>query len=223
MEKNAKPNDKANILASGHIVIKDVTDKKNPVVLVNKRNAIHFGNFAKHLAFSLANKSNHGIFFMNFGNGGSYINSNGEVVYKTTNTSDAPSSSSKLYNPTYGKVVDNTSSLATSQSSDYVLKNNIVGVESTTSYSDIVIRCTLDLGEPTNQSVFDSGAADNDSYTFDELGLISLDPTVGAAQYEDASQNIPKGILLTHVIFHPIQKTLNRVIEVVYTLRIQMQ
>ena len=109
MEKNAKPNDKANILASGHILIKDVTDEKNPVVLVNKRNAIHFGNFAKHLAFSLANKSNHGIFFMNFGNGGSYINSNGEVVYKTTNTSDAPSSSSKLYNPTYGKVVDNTS------------------------------------------------------------------------------------------------------------------
>mgnify|MGYP006226677973 CR=1 FL=1 len=74
-----------------------------------------------------------------------------------------------------------------------------------------------------NQSVFDSGAADNDSYTFDELGLISLDPTVGQAQYEDSSQNIPKGILLTHVIFHPIQKTLNRVIEVVYTLRIQMQ
>ena len=66
--------------------IKDVTDKENPIVLVNKRNAIHFGNFAKHLAFSLANKSNHGIFFMNFGNGGSYINTNGEVVYKTTNT-----------------------------------------------------------------------------------------------------------------------------------------
>ena len=75
-----------------------------------------------------------------------------------------------MYNPTYGKVVDNTPSLATSRASDYVLKNN-TGVESTTSYSDIVIRCTLDLGEPTNQSVFDSGAADNDSYTFDELGL----------------------------------------------------
>ena len=37
--------------------------------------------------------------------------------------------------------------------------------------------------------MFDSGAADNDSYTFDELGLISLDPTTGIAEYEDASQN----------------------------------
>jgi hypothetical protein len=32
-----------------------------------------------------------------------------------------------------------------------------------------------------------------------------------------------KCYMLTHVIFHPIQKSLNRIIEVVYTIRIQMQ
>ena len=32
-----------------------------------------------------------------------------------------------------------------------------------------------------------------------------------------------KCYMLTNVIFHPVQKSLNRIIEIVYTVRIQMQ
>ena len=43
---------------------------------------------------------------------------------------------------------------------------------------------------------------------FDELGLKS---------YSSAGDSL----LLTHVIFHPVQKSLNRLIQIDYTVRIQ--
>ena len=50
-----------------------------------------------------------------------------------------------------------------------------------------------------------------DLFVFDELGLKSYEGT------ENGSTNK----LLTHVIFHPVQKSLNRLIQIDYTLRIQ--
>ena len=47
---------------------------------------------------------------------------------------------------------------------------------------------------------------------FDELGI-----------YAYNSGGISQEYLLTHVIFHPVQKSLNRVIEIVYTIRVQLQ
>ena len=43
---------------------------------------------------------------------------------------------------------------------------------------------------------------------FDELGLKSY-------------SSIDQSLLLTHVIFHPVQKSLNRLIQIDYTVRIQ--
>ena len=45
---------------------------------------------------------------------------------------------------------------------------------------------------------------------FDELGLKAYSP---------AGPGL--GDLLTHVIFHPVQKSLNRLIQIDYTVRIQ--
>ena len=36
------------------------------------------------------------------------------------------------------------------------------------------------------------------------------------------STSIDTSTMLTHVIFHPVQKSKNRVIEVIYTIRIQL-
>ena len=78
-------------------------------------------------------------------------------------------------------------------------------------YTDIVCTCTLDYGEPTGQAAFDNTTNFNGDYVFDELGLKSWEGT------ENGSTNK----LLTHVVFHPVQKSLNRLIQIDYTLRIQ--
>ena len=75
-------------------------------------------------------------------------------------------------------------------------------------YSDIVISCLLDYGEPVGQQAFDNSQDMNSNFVFDELGLKSYNPS-------------GTGKLLTHVVFHPVQKSLNRLLQVDYTIRIQ--
>ena len=81
-------------------------------------------------------------------------------------------------------------------------------------YIDILVTCLLDYGEPSGQTTFDNNTALQNQYTFDELGLFgrSTDGTSGLSS---------TGPMLTHVIFHPVQKSLNRLIQVDYTVRIQ--
>ena len=77
-----------------------------------------------------------------------------------------------------------------------------------TNYTDILVRCLLDYGEPNGQRAFDTAPDYDDAFIFDELGLRGYSPS-GTGQ------------LLTHVIFHPVQKSLNRLIEIDYTVRVQ--
>ena len=89
-----------------------------------------------------------------------------------------------------------------------------------TVYSDILVTCLLDYGEPNlsspgnlvgqTQSAFDNSQNLDGAFVFDELGLKG---------YSDAGQGLGK--LLTHVIFHPVQKSSNRLIQIEYTVRIQ--
>ena len=222
-----KPDETGGVRMEGHILIRDITDKKEPIELVNKRNAIHFGNMAKHLSQTLAGKPNYDIHYMGFGNGGSSVNTLGKITYKTANVSEAPddtSPTSNLYALKYFKVVDDLAASNTATS-----KNKIEVLPSSTSYTDIKVTCTLEFGEPSIQSNFDNSTDFTDDFVFDELGLFSLDVATGneiAGTATDASVILDfnsKCYMLTHVIFHPIQKSLNRIIEIVYTIRIQMQ
>lgn len=72
-------------------------------------------------------------------------------------------------------------------------------------YTDMIIMVTLGFGEPIGQSAFDDTTNMNDDYVFNEIALKSFD-----------------GNQLTHVIFSPTQKSLNRIIEIYYTIRISM-
>lgn len=209
-----QPDETGGIYVQGHIKIFDPTTQE---VFVDKRNAIHYENISTAIAYCLANKNSVNgsfIYEMRFGNGGSSIDPTGVISYLPPNTN---TQNSNLYNPTYSKIVDDTSSANTDPTRNYMQIRHIPG----TVYTDILVSCLLDYGEPAGQSAFDNSQTMTDTYTFDELGLIgrSTDGTVdvsGAGTFTSDT-----GPLLTHVIFHPVQKSLNRLIQVDYTVRIQ--
>ena len=81
------------------------------------------------------------------------------------------------------------------------------------SYTDIKITATLGYNEPSDAELFDTATNNAGNYVFDEIGLFTF-PTDGS--------DIDTSTMLTHVIFHPVQKSQNRIIEIVYTVRIQL-
>jgi len=199
-----RPDEQSGIYVRGHIKIFDPETKE---VFIDKSNAIHYENFSRALASSIANKSQNFIYEMNFGNGGTSVDTTGIITYLPTNTTGQ---SSSLYNPTYSKVVDDTAVANKDPSNNKMTVSHIPG----TIYTDILVSCLLDYGEPSGQEYFDNSQSLSSEFVFDELGLRgrSTDGTTGLTS---------TGLLLTHVVFHPVQKALNRLIQIDYTVRIQ--
>jgi hypothetical protein len=168
---------------------------------INKRNAIHYENMSIAMAESLANTGQGFIYEMVFGNGGTTVDPTGIITYLTPNSAGT---NSGLYNETYTKVVDDRSANNVDPTRNKIETRHVTG----TNYTDILVSCLLDYGEPSNQTAFDNATGINDQYVFDELGLRAYTPT-------------GVGRLLTHVIFHPVQKSLNRLIQIDYTVRVQ--
>ena len=204
MDKDTKPNEVSGIHVQGHIKI---FDPESGEVYIDKRNAIHYENISEAIAYTLANKGQSYIYEMHFGNGGTSVDPTGIINYLPPNVN---TSNSNLYNPTFAKIIDNTSALNADPTRNKMEIRHVPGRV----YTDIVISCLLDYGEPTGQAAFDNSTNLEDTYTFDELGL--------KARSTDGSSGLTTtGKLLTHVIFHPVQKSLNRLIQIDYTVRIQ--
>ena len=193
-----KPDENSGILLQGHIKIFDPTTQE---IIVNKRNAIHYENMSIALAQSLADEGIGTIYQMSFGNGGTAVDPTGIITYLTPNTTG---SNSSLYNETYTKVVNDRSTNNVDPTRNKIEVRHVTG----TNYTDILVTCLLDYGEPNNQEAFDNTTYLDGEYVFDELGL-------------RAYSNTGTGKLLTHVIFHPVQKSLNRLIQIDYTVRVQ--
>lgn len=199
MEPQKKTDEKGSISVQGHIKIFDPITKE---VFIDKRNAIHFENMSEALALSLANKGQQFIHELHFGNGGTSVDPTGVITYLPPNTTGE---SADLYNATYYKVVDDTSSLNSDATRNKIEVRHTNGLI----YTDILVTCLLDYGEPAGQQAFDNSTNLDDDFVFDELGLKGWGGEEGT------------GKLLTHVIFHPLQKALNRLIQIDYTVRIQ--
>jgi len=199
-----KPNESSGIYIRGHIKIFDPETKE---VYIDKANAIHYENMSIALANSIADKGQNFIYEMNFGNGGTSVDPTGIITYLPTNT---VGQNANLYNPTYSKIVDDTAIANPDPVNNKMTVSHIPG----TVYTDILVSCLLDYGEPSGQSAFDNSTNLSGQYVFDELGLRgrSTDGTSGLTS---------TGLLLTHVVFHPVQKALNRLIQIDYTVRIQ--
>ena len=199
-----RPDETSGIYIRGHIKIFDLESGK---VFIDKSNAIHYENFSVALANSIADKSQNFIYEMDFGNGGTSVDPTGIITYLPTNT---VGQNANLYNPTYSKIVDDTAIANPNPANNKMIVTHIPG----TVYTDILVSCLLDYGEPNGQQLFDNSTNLNGEYVFDELGLRgrSTDGTYGLTS---------TGLLLTHVVFHPVQKALNRLIQIDYTVRIQ--
>jgi len=186
--------DKNGVMVQGHIKIYDPITGE---VFKDKPNAIHYENMSEALAQSLGNKGTGYITSMAFGNGATAVDSTGVITYLPPNTFGQ---NAALYNQTYSKIVDNTSALNIDPSRNYIEIRHTPGLI----YTDIFVSCLLDYAEPSGQQAFDNSSTMQGEFVFDELGLIS-----------------ESGKLLTHVIFSPVQKSLNRLIQIDYTVRIQ--
>jgi len=194
------PNEKGPFHIEGHIKIFDPTSGE---IFINKRNAIHYENMSVAIAESLSDSGQGFIYEMAFGNGATNVDPTGIITYLTPNT---VGTNSTLYNEQYSKVIDDRSVSNLDPTRNKMETRHVTGA----TYTDIIVTCLLDYGEPGGQDAFDNSAAINGQFTFDELGLRSYN-SLGAGT----------GRLLTHVVFHPVQKSLNRLIQIDYTVRIQ--
>ena len=95
-----------------------------------------------------------------------------------------------------------------------VIKDTTLG--GSPSYTDIKMTCTLGYDEPADQDLFDSSTTNEGDYIFDEMAIFSYP--------SDPSNQVPinTSTMLTHVIFLPVQKSQHRIIEIIYTIRIQL-
>ena len=197
-QAEARPNETGGFHFEGHIKI---FDPETNEVFVNKRNAIHYENMSVAMVNAMSNQGQGTIYEMVFGNSGSVVDPTGLITYLTPNTVGA---NSNLYNQTYKKVVDQNSTNNTDPIRNKMEIRHVSGA----TYSDILISCLIDYGEPLGQEAFDNSVDLSGTFVFDELGLRGYNPT-------------GDGKLLTHVIFHPVQKSLNRLIQIDYTIRVQ--
>jgi hypothetical protein len=194
----ARPNETGGFHFEGHIKIFDPETKE---VYIDKRNAIHYENMSVAMVQSLSNQGLGTVYQMVFGSGGTIVDPTGLITYLTPNTVGVNSS---LYNQTYTKIVDQNAT----ENVDPIRNKMEVRHISGATYSDILISCLLDYGEPLEQEAFDNSVDMSGNFVFDELGLRSYNPN-------------GDGKLLTHVVFHPVQKSLNRLLQIDYTIRVQ--
>lgn len=183
-----------------------IYDPNNGEIFVDKKNAINYENMSEAIADTLSSRGYGEIYQMAFGNGGASVDETGVITYLPPNTTGQ---NAALYNQTYAKIVDDTSVFNLDPTRNKMTVSHITGKV----YTDILVQCLLDYGEPAGQAAFDNSTQTDSSYIFDELGLL--------ANYGTDTNGTVITRLLTHVIFHPVQKSLNRQIQIDYTVRIQ--
>ena len=187
-------NQQINLNIDGHVLIKDIESGE---VVLDAHNEIHPQNMASVVARALARDDNGSIHSMYFGNGGTFINSSGTIVYRPPNTIGA----SNLYNPTYSVLVDE-------QIAGTPVSNSVTSASSPSPAitSVVTIVAQLNANEPAGQASGDNVTTDPDApYIFDEIGLKTQD-----------------GLLLTHMVFNPFEKAGNRAFLITYTLTISV-
>ena len=198
-----------NIDMQGHVKIFDVDTGE---ILVNRSNKIHAENMSRCIATTLSNKDHFSLYEMHFGNDGTIIDAQGNITYREPKVTLA---NDDLYNDRFFKNFD----ILDADNTD--VTENFIDISYTdgNSYTDIIITSTLNYDEPmASDTNFNLAGADqkaddatiDGNFVFDELGLKSK-----------SGDGRNEGLLLSHVVFHPVQKSANRKIQVLYTIKVR--
>lgn len=198
-------------VVSGHVQIRD---RATGEVLVDKHNAIHPKNMATAIARGLSNTTNHTIFKMKLGNRGTYINGTQQIVFNPPITTG---DTADLYNPTYVEIVDDGDAGVGVGNS--VVFTNIPASTNTR----VIVTCVVSANEgfdnaaDTNNVGQIEGGPGVSPFFFDELGLFTKETSGLSTDLDPAGE-----LMLSHLIFSPIEHTGNRELVIVYTLTISV-
>lgn len=191
----------------GHV---QIFDNATGELLVDEHNAIHPKNMATAIARGLSNTANYQIFKLKLGNQGTYIDGTQQIVFRTPNTTG---DTADLYNPTYVEVVDELDGGVGSGNS--VVFTNIPATTNTRVIVTCVVSSNEAINNPTDGGDGDPSLNPEGAYFFDELGLFT----------KQTDSNLLDGageLMLSHLIFSPIEHTGNRELTIVYTLTISV-
>lgn len=205
------------IRAEGHVTI---TDNATGEVLLDQHNDIHHKNMAIAIARGLANSPNFQIYKLKLGNGGTFVNSEQKIVYRPANV---VADDADLYNPTYVEVVDDGSAgVGPGNSVTYTQ------IPATTN-TRVIVTCIISPNEAVNRPTDDSsgtsplplpdvGELDPEGqFFFDELGLFTKQTSGTDIDLDPAGE-----LMLSHLIFSPIEHTGNRELTLVYSITISV-
>jgi hypothetical protein len=191
----------ANLTITGHVKIVDL---KTQQVLVDRYNAVNAETMSIIIANMLQGNNSQYIYEMHFGNGGTVTSDTGTITYNAVEENLQSGLVADLYNPLYYKVVDVTDLI----NNDDETRNKVeISHAEGLPYTDLIITCTLEESQP-EAAVSDTAAGE---LVFDEIGLKSR-----------GISGANTGYLLTHIVFEPVEKDAGRVIQIIYTLRINL-
>ncbi len=199
------------INVDGHVL---VSDRATGEVLIDKHNAIHPKNMATAIARGLSNAANYQVFKMKLGNRGTYIDGTQQIVFNPPITTG---DTADLYNPTYVEIVDDAD--ASVGVGNSVTFTNIPASTNTR----VIVTCVVsaneafDNAEDTNNGGQIEGGNGVSPFFFDELGLFTKETTGASTDLDPAGE-----LMLSHLIFSPIEHTGNRELVIVYTLTISV-
>jgi hypothetical protein len=169
------------------IVIRDAKTKE---VLREGKNAIHPQNMSRVIARALANEPNALIHRIAFGNGGTYTDAAGNVVFNPPNDGNSGGWEARLYNETYSEIVDelhpdfkndpgsadvnNVRMAGGASPSDDPEGGGVTSVE-VGRKSNIVVTMVINENEPNgqllDQNIGPIVEEDETFFMFDEIGL----------------------------------------------------
>lgn len=200
----------------GNVKIIDTTTGK---IILEKDNQIHPKNMATAIARGLSNTANYQIYKLKLGNQGTYIDDSQQIVFRPPNVSG---DTADLYNPTYVEIVDDSNAIVGAGNS--VTFSNIpastntrVIITAVISANEAINRATdeADSATPTADPTTDATLDPDGEFFFDELGLFTKETS--GTMIDGAGE-----LMLSHLIFSPIEHTGSRELTVVYTLTISV-